>query len=158
MDTSLTTIALVWTIYIFLFSEADKHLEKFLKKVQFAISIDHETDTIDPQQLSMKQQFTAQQVFDFGECLNEKDLTRRFYKKYKNIETWKTALLANISILTIFGLTNECGHFFPWLRLHIFLTLILAGIFYYQASGLSSEKFHGFIADSHASADNGEKY
>lgn len=148
MDTLLTTIALVWTIYIFLFSEADKHLDKFLKKAQFAISINSKTGTIDPQQLSIKQQFTAQQVFNFGECLNEKKLTRRFYKKYKNIETWKTVLLVNISILTILGLTNPCGPLFPWLRLHIFLTLILAGIFYYQASDLSNEKLHGFVADS----------
>lgn len=31
MDTLLATIALVWTIYIFLFSEANKHLEEFRK-------------------------------------------------------------------------------------------------------------------------------
>lgn len=148
MGDSITIIALIWTIYIFLFSEADKQLALFLGRAQLMISIDSEKGSFDSQQFLIKQQLkTAEDVFYFGESLDDKDSTRNFYKKYKSIEDWKTCLLINISILTILIFANSCCIPSWWIRFHTLVTFILGGVFYSLASGLSKERLYGFIAD-----------
>lgn len=156
MNNLLTTVALFWTIHIFLFSEADKQLAETLRRIKFAISVNPNTHKIELDQLEAKQYLSPQDIYDFGEIIEgeiHKNVIKVFYENYSQVESWRTALLINISILTLFALFiifDKERYLYSLLDVYLVTTLILDGFFYYLVSQLPNKRFTK-VAPTHKS-------
>jgi len=150
----LTILALIWVIYIYLFTETDRQISELLNRLKFSISIGDKG--VDMQQLQVKQQLGAQEIIDLEKMIEEghprKKKINNFHKEYREINQGKTFLIWNlfllsfgIIILTLLGVPHCLAVGF---QVYITLSLVFAFIFYFRVSQLSNLKLTDFVKSS----------
>lgn len=148
----ITTVSLVWLIYIFLFGDIDKLISDTLTRLKFALSINITGAQIGAVNLTLLQvhgQMGIPELLSYGEQMTNSDtrgagLIKLFGSKHSSVETFKKVLLWNLFVLTAHAVIYSvlCLDTLFILQIHIIISLFLAIIFYwYSHKKLSSLVF-----------------
>lgn len=132
----ITTISLVWLIYTFLFSDADKQILDALNRLKFALSINPNNHHLDLALLQAHGFMGIPEIIYYGEGMPQLDAAAKnikvFATRYNSIERFKSILMVNLFLLTAHVVFyDKFYNCFNYLQLHIILSLILGGVFYW---------------------------
>jgi len=149
----LTILALIWVIYIFLFTEADRQLSELFNRLKTSISISNE-GVFELTQLQVKQQLGVPEIIDLGKTIKEghtrKANINMFHKKYREINQGKLFLIANLFLLSfniiILTLLEFPNFGIIGFKIHTAVSLIFSFIFYLYISKIPNLKFINFRA------------
>jgi len=157
MDYSLGLIALIWVIYIFLFTEADRELGELLHRVKFALAI-NDKGAFDPVQFDVKQHLSVAEIVELGAVINSTVFSKKikkFQTKYEEIQHGKIFLIINLFIVSavisadFFVKSLDSPSLF--IEVHYVISLLFAFVFYYYLNSLSKVKFVKITAKDNSS-------
>ena len=152
----LSILALIWVVYIFLFTEADRQLSELLNRLKASLAVD-DKGTFQLNQFWASQSFGVAEIIEWGKLINDKDSRKKninkFYKKYQKIKWGKLFLIINLFLLSsniiisaLLGFLDTPIIIFKTyiVGTHIVLSLIFGFVFYIYVSKSSNLKFIGF--------------
>jgi hypothetical protein len=139
----ITTISLVWLIYTYLFTEADKQILDLFNRLKFSLSVNNE-GAIESEQLKVKVYMGIPEVISMGKIFEPGDIQKNNIEKFENkilsIDLFKKILVFNLFILTLHPWFYFLNCFFS-MQLHIVLSLFLSLFFYWQVQLLPNLEF-----------------
>ncbi len=134
----ITTISLVWLIYTFLISDADKQVIDVLNRLRFALSVDINTHSLSTSLLQAHGQMGIPEIIAYGKGMADSDPTMAkringFEIKYEAIEKFKRILMWNLFILTAHAVifSISCFSSILLIQIHVIISLFLGLIFYW---------------------------
>jgi len=155
----ITTISLVWLIYIFLFTESDKQILDLFNRLKFSLAINNE-GAVEKIQLDIKMYMGIPEVISMGKIFKSGDSHKKnietFKKKTWNIDLFKKLLIVNLFLLTIHPWLNFLNCFFS-MQIHIILSLIFGLCFYWYVQQLPSLEFSRIVPISECGSEKARK-
>ncbi|PIU42963.1 MAG: hypothetical protein COS98_00140 [Parcubacteria group bacterium CG07_land_8_20_14_0_80_35_11] len=159
----LTILALVWVIYMFLFTESDRQLSELLNRLKASLAI-NDKGTFQLTQFWAKQSFGISEIIDLGNAIknghSNKTNINKFHRNYQEINQGKIFLIVNLFLLSfniiILSLVWFPSFLITIFRIHIVLSLIFGFIFYYYLNKLHNLAFMTFKVKSPKKEDSSQ--
>jgi len=149
----IATLAFIWVVYMFLFTEADRQIAELLNRLKSSLAIS-DKGVFEVSQFIAKQSLGITELVDYGEILNESSSQarniRQFYDRHRDIERGKKFLIANLFLLSLQITMTGLFQIFDeqWLiisKVHIIFSLLFALVFYVYASKTPQVKYIKFV-------------
>jgi hypothetical protein len=150
----ISVLSLVWVIYLFLFTEADRQVTELLNRIKYSLSI-NEKGHFDQPQFIAKQPMGVHEIIQLGRFIDQTHshakFINKFANKYDQIEKAKIFLISNLFLLTADILISyfiQIMNFIDLQRIvltiHISVSLIFSVVFYFYVSKLANVKLLEF--------------